>query len=77
MTLCYIIYRDTNRPGRGKTEEEKMSAEKIEKIQHIKQECNRPKSELIRLLSKLEEVSPAQAEKLSKIIGRLEVWQNQ
>ena len=54
-----------------------MSGAKKEKIQHIKQECNHPKSELIRLLSKLEEVSPAQAAKLDKIIGRLEAWQNQ
>ena len=50
---------------------------KHEEIERIKQECNHPKSELIRLLSKLEEVSPTQAEKLSKIIGRLETWQNQ
>lgn len=49
---------------------------KKETIAYIKHECNSPKSQLIRLASDLEKVSPAQSEKLNKIIGRLEAWQN-
>ncbi len=49
---------------------------KKELIKQIKHDVNNPKSELIRLQSRLEEISKSQAEKLGKIIGRLENWQN-
>ena len=47
-----------------------------EKVDEIKHNVNEPKSRLIRILSKLEEINPKEAEKLSKIIMKLEAWQN-
>ena len=47
-----------------------------EKVDEIKHDVNEPKSRLIRILSKLEEINTKEAEKLSKIIMKLEAWQN-
>jgi len=49
---------------------------KKEKIAYIKSECNGPKSDLMRLHSKLQDISPSHAAKLDKIIAELEYWQN-
>jgi hypothetical protein len=49
---------------------------KAEEMRAIKSEANAPKSELIALLSQMEQVSAAEARKLGKIIEKLERWQN-
>jgi len=49
--------------------------DKEEWIERIKNECNHPKSDLIRLWKKMQIISPSKAEKLGKIIGQIEAWQ--
>jgi hypothetical protein len=53
-----------------------MTKEQREELRHLKSEVNSPKSRLIDILSKLEQISPSQAKQLGQIIGRLEHWQN-
>ena len=50
--------------------------EKAIKIMMIQSEVNSPKSRLLSLMNDMFEVCPAEAEKLGKIIARLEDWQN-
>jgi hypothetical protein len=52
-----------------------MTNDQREELAHIKREANSPKSDLIDLIRKLEVISPKEAEKLSKIVGKLENWQ--
>ena len=52
-----------------------MTKQQREDLMHLKREVNSPKSELIDLIRKIEEISPREAEKLSKIVGKLESWQ--
>lgn len=47
-----------------------------DELAHLKKECNSPKHELIRLLARIEQLSPAQARGLESVIARLEAWQN-
>ncbi len=53
-----------------------MSGAKKEKIQHIKQETMSAKSALIRQYERMREISIPQAERLGRIIARLEAWQH-
>ena len=53
-----------------------MSGVKKEKIQYIKQETISAKSTLIRQYERLCEVSAPEADRLGKIIARLEAWQH-
>mgnify|MGYP006935477608 CR=1 FL=1 len=53
-----------------------MKPEKLEQVQSLKSECNRAKSELMRISSALENVSRKHALQLDRIIARLEKWQN-
>lgn len=46
------------------------------KLDMIKQNCNKPKGELLKIQSELEEVNPYEAELLGDIITSLEAWQN-
>jgi hypothetical protein len=52
-----------------------MTKDQREELQHLKREANSPKSELIDLIRKIEAISPKEAEKLTKIVGKLENWQ--
>jgi hypothetical protein len=49
---------------------------KGEKIRAIKRSVSAPKSELLRVVNRLDEVSPREGERLMRIIARLETWQN-
>lgn len=50
--------------------------EKQEEVQRLKSvEGNKAKDILMRLQDKLEELDKREAERLGKIIGRLEAWQ--
>lgn len=53
-----------------------MKTEQIEQAQDLKSMCNRAKSELMRISSAMERVSPKHAAQLDKIVARLEKWQN-
>lgn len=53
-----------------------MTSADREKLKHLKEEVNSPKSKLIQLAMEVANVSPKQAESLEKIIGKLEAWQN-
>jgi hypothetical protein len=53
-----------------------LNEDKNEEIEKAKMDCNRPKSELIKIWRKISEINPVKAEKLDKIIGELEAWQN-
>ena len=47
-----------------------------EKIKTIKKDATKPKELLISLYREMAVISPTQAQKLEKIILRLEAWQN-
>ena len=53
-----------------------MIFSKKELLESIQHDINHPKHELICILSKLQEIDPKRAEKLSRIIGKLEGFQN-
>ena len=53
-----------------------MTNDERKKLKDLKSDINKPKHELIRILSEIEIISPRQAESLSKIIGRIEYFQN-
>jgi hypothetical protein len=52
-----------------------MTNQQREELQHLKREANSPKSDLIDLIRKIEEISPKEAENLTKIVAKLESWQ--
>jgi hypothetical protein len=56
----------------------KIAKNTKERIAHVKNEANKPKSELIRLLARLEEHAGTKkiCRQLEDVIGRLEQWQN-
>jgi uncharacterized protein YkuJ len=50
---------------------------KADETRHLKREANHAKSDLIRLLTRLEGIgATGAASQLNTIIGRLEAWQN-
>lgn len=53
-----------------------MTKEQRAKLHVLKREISAPKHALIEMLRQVEELSPRQAEQLSRIIARLEDWQN-
>lgn len=53
-----------------------MTTQQREELKRLKSELNSPKSKLLYLANRIEEISPAQGEQLLKIIARLEDWQN-
>lgn len=53
-----------------------MKKENKWKVDFIKHELNSQKDSLIDSMHALEEIDKKEAEKLGKIIGRLEQWQN-
>ena len=53
-----------------------MTKQQREKLKRLKSELSFPKSRLISLLQDIESISPAQGEKLARIIARLEDFQN-
>lgn len=54
----------------------KRDATKAAALLHLKKECSQPKTRLLDILRMLRSIDPAQADKLGRIIGRLEDWQN-
>ena len=50
--------------------------EKAAEILRLKKECNSAKDALIYIERRIRELSNSEADKLGKIIGRLEHWQN-
>jgi hypothetical protein len=52
-----------------------MTNEQKKELEHLKRELSQPKRQLIDIYRKVEEISPAQARKLDKIIERLEAFQ--
>ena len=53
-----------------------MNKQQRTELARLKSEINQPKHRLIDILSRIEEISPRQAEMLGKIIGRLEDFQH-
>jgi hypothetical protein len=53
-----------------------MTNQQREELKHLKREASSPKSRLIDLIRRIEAISPREGEKLSKIVARLEDWQN-
>lgn len=53
-----------------------MTAQEKQELKSLKSCINSPKHELLQLCRKVEAISPRQGEELSRIIGRLEWWQN-
>jgi hypothetical protein len=53
-----------------------MTNEQRKTLNTLKREISSPKSALLRIVNQMESVSPKQAEQLSKIIARLESFQN-
>jgi hypothetical protein len=49
--------------------------ERTMRIAHLKAEVTSPKSRLISLALRMREVSPHEADRLERIIARLEAWQ--
>lgn len=54
----------------------KTDPQKADKIQFLKRECSQQKSRLMDIERKLRELDLKEADKLGRIIGRLEDWQN-
>lgn len=52
-----------------------MTKDRKTELKHLVNECNSPKGRLMELLRRIEAISPPQARKLERIIGRLEAWQ--
>jgi hypothetical protein len=52
-----------------------MTNEQRKEINDLSREVSRCKSDLLNIAGRLEGISPAQAAKLTQIIGRLEAWQ--
>ena len=53
-----------------------MTKQQREEVRRIKNSVSFIKSDLIRTASKLRELSPREADKLDRIIFKLEGWQN-
>lgn len=53
-----------------------MNKQQRETLAQQKHEASAPKSELIRILSRVEECSAREARRLSRVIELLEAWQN-
>jgi hypothetical protein len=49
---------------------------KIANTKYYKHEANRVKNELIKIANRMEEFNRPEAERLNRIIARLECWQN-
>jgi hypothetical protein len=55
----------------------RLTKEKKTRLKFLKSEINQPKHALIELEKELEKISPKEASKLSKIIWKLEAFQNE
>lgn len=53
-----------------------MTHQQRETLRNAKGEASRAKSELLRILDKVQDASPREARRLETIIGKLETWQN-
>ena len=53
-----------------------MTKVQREELKHLKSEVNSPKHDLMRIMRRIDEISPRQGDEMGKIIGRLEWWQN-
>lgn len=53
-----------------------MTKSQREELKRLKSEISQPKSRLLDLLRRVEQISPSQGDQLARIIGRLEDWQN-
>ena len=53
-----------------------MTKEQREEIRSLKMSANSPKSDLLALAATIGDISESQADKLYRIIGQLEAWQN-
>ncbi len=53
-----------------------MTKQELETLKHLKSEANSAKRRLLDLASKIDSVSPRQADQLRTICGRLEDWQH-
>jgi hypothetical protein len=49
---------------------------KKDELERLKLECNRSKSELIKICDKMAVISFSEAGKLDRIIAKIESWQN-
>lgn len=61
------------------SDERRKAMNKMERKQEIlflKHECQHPKRELIEILHRLESISKVESNKLGRIIGKLEDFQN-
>lgn len=53
-----------------------MTKQQAEELKHLKREISQPKTRLIAIQRRIEELSPRQGAQLGTIVGRLEYWQN-
>jgi hypothetical protein len=53
-----------------------VTKDQREELKHLKSEVSQAKHRLLEILRRVESISPAQGNQLSRIIGRLEDWQN-